>query len=136
MDAVDAALEAVPVAGPDRSAADRVARRVLGLPQCAPRSSIFGAESAFTKSIALSATRCLVTYVLIPLAGPLLGLTGALGPVLGIVLSAVSVTAIVFATRRFFAADHKWRWYYASLGLGVIALLVWQTVIDVGDLVS
>lgn len=133
---MDAALDAAATAGgPTRSPADRAARRVLCLPECGPRASIFGAESAFTKSIAISATRCLLTYVLIPLLGPIVGLSGAIGPWLGIALSAVSVTAIFFATRRFFAADHKWRWYYATLGAGVVVLLVVQTVIDVSDLV-
>jgi len=133
---VDVALDAVPVDVPVRSPADRAVRRVLRLPECGPRAGILGAESAFTKSIAISATRCLLTYVLIPLLGPILGLSGAIGPWLGIALSAVSIVAIYFATRRFFAADHKWRWYYATLGFGVVILLVVQTVIDVSDLVS
>jgi hypothetical protein len=94
------------------------------------------AQRAFSRSIWISASRCLLTYVLLPILGPLLGLSGAVGPVLGLALGAVSMVAIVFATRRFFAADHRWRWAYAAIGGAVFVLLIIQAVIDVVALVS
>ncbi|MPY93209.1 MAG: hypothetical protein GEV08_09125 [Acidimicrobiia bacterium] len=121
---------------PVRSANDRRMRRLLRLPEGGPRVSVFAAQSAFSRSIAISATRCLLTYVFIPLLGPLLGLTGSVGPILGLVLGAVSMVAIVASTRRFFAADHKWRWGYATIGGAIFVLLAVQAVVDLAGLAS
>jgi hypothetical protein len=121
---------------PARSSADRVARRVLFLAPDAPRASIFGAHDAFGKSIAVSAVRCLITYIAIPLLGPVVGLSGAVGPVLGLVLGVISMVAIFFSTRRFFAADHKWRWGYAAIGGTIFAFLAVGIVIDAVWLVA
>lgn len=115
---------------PVRSKVDRVARKVLFLEPDAPRASIFGAQDAFSKSIALSAVRCLITYIAIPLLGPIVGLSGAVGPILGFVLGVVSMVAIFFSTRRFFAADHRWRWGYAAIGGSIFAFLAVGIVID------
>src|SRR5690606_12648964 len=92
---------------PARSDADRFVRRLLFLDPEAPKVSILGAESAFQKSIAISAIRCLITYIALPLLRPVVDLSGGVGPVLGLVVGTVSMVAIVFAARRFFAADHK-----------------------------
>ncbi len=132
-----AGADANPIAeAPPRGAADRVARRVLRLPVDAPRQSIFGTESVFGRSIAISAVRCLITYVFLPLLAPLLKVSGTLGPVLGLVLGAVSMVAIVVSMRRFFAADHKYRWGYAAVGGGILVLLVVAGVSDVASLVG
>jgi hypothetical protein len=131
--AVSVPIDAVP---PARSAADRRMRRLLRLPEDAPRVSIFEAQRAFGKSVALSGVRCLLTYVLIPILGPLVGIAGAVGPVVGLVLGTVSIVAIVFATRRFFAADHRYRWWYAAIGGAIVVLLCVQAVIDISSLVS
>lgn len=119
---------------PRRSDADRFARRVLLLPVDGPKSSIFGAHGAFSTSIAISATRCLITYVFLPILSPLLNLSGAVGPWLGLVVGAVSMVAIVYSMRRFFAADHKYRWHYAGVGLAILCLLVVQAAVDIAHL--
>jgi multisubunit Na+/H+ antiporter MnhE subunit len=111
-------------------------RRVLRLPEDAGRSSIFDAQQAFHRSVFISAARCLFTYVFLPVLGPVLGFTGSVGPVLGLAVGTVSVVAIVFATRRFFAADHPWRWRYTAIGAAIIVLLIVQSVIDVRDLAT
>jgi len=36
--------------------------------------------------------------------------------------------------RRFFAADHKYRWPYAAVGGGILVLLVVAAVSDVASL--
>lgn len=119
-----------------RSAADRRMRWLLRLPEDAPRVSIFEAQTAFGRSLAISAVRCTLTYVVIPLLGPVLGLSGVLGPILGLALGAISIVAIVVATRRLFAADHKWRWPYTFIGGGIIVLLLIGEVVDVQGLLS
>ena len=116
---------------PERSDADRKMRRILGLSVDGPKQSIFGAQQAFSRSIWISATRCLITYIALPLLRPVLGITGTLGPLLGLIVGAVSMVAIFFALRRFFAADHKFRWRYAAIASAVLVLLTVQAVLDV-----
>ncbi len=131
---VDAA--ALAAGTPERSVWDLRARRLLRLPADAPRQSLLGANNAFAKSMWISATRCLITYVALPLLGPLVGLSGVFGPMLGIVLSLVSMVAIFFSVRRFFAGDHPWRWRYSVIGGGVFVLLIVQLFQDAHTLLG
>ena len=116
---------------PARSAADRRARRLLRIPDHRPRGSVRSAENAFSTSVVISAVRCLLTYVILPIGGPILGLTGSVGPVLGLVVGTVSAVAIVASIRRFFRADHRWRWRYSAVAGTILVFLVVQAVIDV-----
>lgn len=116
------------------AAPDRLMRRLLGVGDRRVRPSA-EAHRAFRVSVVVSAVRCLITYVFLPLLAPLLKVSGTLGPVLGLVLGAVSMVAIVVSMRRFFAADHKYRWGYAAVGGGILVLLVVAGVSDVASLV-
>ena len=120
----------------ERPAADRFMRRLLRLPEVAPHGSVRDAQSAFSKSIFISATRCLLTYVLIPLLGPVVGLSGSVGPVLGLVLGLASAISITLSTRRFFAADHRFRWAYAAIGGTIFVMLIVFAIRDISALVS
>lgn len=100
------------------------------------RSSVSAAESLFGKSIAVSTVRCLLTYVLLPVLRPVLDLTGGVGPMVGLVVTAVSVVAITIAMRRFWAADHRMRWAYTAVASGIIVLLAFQVVGDIRALLS
>ena len=85
----------------------------------------------------ISAARCLLTYIVLPVLGPIIGLArGGVGPVLGLTVGTVSMVAIVASIRRFFAADHRWRWRYTAIGGSILVLLVVQAVIDIADLVG
>lgn len=126
--------DAPAIVAPERSAADQWARRILRLPVDAPRESIFGTESVFGRSIAVSAVRCLITYVFLPLLGPVLKLSGTVGPIVGLVLGVVSVVAITVSMRRFFAADHKYRWHYAAVGVALYVALLFAAVADISAL--
>lgn len=133
---MDSTLSVATRTRPTRSRADQRMRRLLRIPDDAPRVSLLAAHNAFGGSIAISGLRCLVTYVLVPLLAPSLGLSGAVGPVVGLVLSAVSTLAIVIATRRFFAAEHRWRWAYATVGATIVVFLVAQSLAEVVGLVA
>jgi hypothetical protein len=109
-------------------------RRVLRLPEDSPRASRAAAQQAFSRSVWISAARCLLTYIILPLLGPIVGFSGRVGPVLGLAVGAVSMVAIVASIRRFFASDHRWRWRYTAIGGGILVLLVVQTIIDIGEL--
>ena len=115
------------------SPADAFMRRLL---RVRPRSaSAKSAESVFGASIAVSTVRCLLTYVFLPLLKPVVDLSGGVGPVVGLLLGAVSAVAIVASMRRFWGALHRWRWAYTFVGGGILVLLVVQAVADVVSLV-
>jgi hypothetical protein len=118
-----------------RPPADRFMRRLLRLPDDASASAA-DAQKVFGRSVLISAARCLLTYVVLPILGPILGITNAVGPVLGLVVGAVSVTAITFSMRRFWAANHRMRWGYTALGGAIMVFLVVQAVIDAADLLG
>lgn len=119
---------------PARSAADRTMRRVLRLPVDAPKQSIMGAEGVFGKSIVVSGLRCTLTYIVLPLLAPIFNLSGASLPVIGLLLGAVSMVAIVISMRRFFAADHKYRWGYAAIGGAIFVMLIIAGIADISTL--
>jgi len=117
-----------------RSPADLRMRRLLRIPDDGPRGSARAAENAFSTSVLISAVRCLLTYVVLPIGGPIVGLAGGVGPVVGLVVGAVSSVAIVASMRRFFRSDHRWRWRYTAIGGAILVFLVVQAVIDIAAL--
>lgn len=117
------------------SSGDALVRRILRVPE-EGRASAAGAQNVFSVSMAVSAVRCLLTYVVLPLLAPVLNLTGGVGPVLGLVVGTVSMVAIVVSMRRFWAADHRWRWRYGVIGGAVLVLLAAGAVDDVATLVG
>jgi hypothetical protein len=121
---------------PARSAADLRMRRALRIPDDGPRGSAKGAENAFSTSVLISAVRCLLTYLVLPIVGPVVGLAGNVGPAVGLVIGVVSGVAIVASMRRFFRADHRWRWRYSAVGGAILVFLVVSAVVDVARLVA
>ena len=117
----------------DISPLDAFMRRLLRLPTGTDAGAT--AEKAFGTSILISTVRCLLTYVLLPLLKPVIDLSGGVGPILGLVIGAVSATAIVYSMRRFWRADHRMRWAYTVLGGGILVLLAVQAVGDIAALV-
>lgn len=108
-------------------------RRLLRIPT-APGATSRSAERVFGKSVAISAVRCLLTYILLPVLAPVIDLTTGAGPVLGLVIGAVSAIAIIASMRRFWAADHRLRWGYTAIGGTILVLLVVQAVDDLATL--
>jgi hypothetical protein len=112
-------------------------RRLLRLPDERPQASRRpGVHEAFSRSILISATRCLLTYLVLPFVAPALGVTQGVGPWIGIPLGIVAIVFNVVSIRRFWAADHKWRWAYTAVGTSVIVLLVILMAGDIVDLLG
>lgn len=101
-----------------------------------PKVSEAAARRAFSTSMLVSATRCLLTYVVLPFVAPLLGIAGDVGPGVGIAIGLVAVVSNVLTIRRFHAAQHRWRWAYTSIAVCVIIGLVILMGRDVADLLS
>jgi hypothetical protein len=123
------------VATAPRPAADVAVRRVLRIPD-GPPAPEGAAQRAFSTSILVSATRCLLTYIVLPFVAPALGLAAGVGPAVGIPIGVVAIGFNVLTIRRFWAADHRWRWAYTAIALTVIALLLVLMVEDILDLVA
>jgi len=92
------------------------------------------AERTFSISIAISATRCTLTYVLIPWIFPFLGATTGVGPIVGVIVGVAAIVANVFSIRRFHRADHRWKWQMTVINSLVIALVTYLVVLDFADL--
>lgn len=123
------------VASVPRPAADLAVRRFLRIPD-GPPGSERAAQQAFSTSIVVSATRCILTYVVLPIVVPILGIARGVGPVIGIPIAVAAVACNVLTIRRFFAADHRWRWAYTALALSIIGLLAVTMAKDAVDLLA
>jgi hypothetical protein len=119
------------VAPAHRSAADRFARRVLRV-----RDPVSGEEvhNIFSASMALSGTRCLLSYIVLPLLTPWLGALPFVGPAIGIPVGALALVFDVRAMRRFFQTDHRWRWLAAAVYLAVMAMVASLVFRDISHL--
>lgn len=121
---------------PARSRADGVMRRLLRVDDSQPRMREDELRSAFSRSILVSATRCIITYLLIPFLGPVLGLAAGVGPVIGIPIGLLAIVFNVKSMRRFWRADHRFRWHYTAIGGTVIGMLVVLIALDLAELLS
>jgi hypothetical protein len=106
-----------------RSKADLWVWKVLRIKEKPEGVSEAAANKAFQKSMLISATRCTLTYVVFPIIIPLLGILKGVEAPLGIAIGTFAIVCDVFTIRRFFAADHKYRWYFSFIALSIIGLL-------------
>ncbi|UVE95630.1 hypothetical protein [Dietzia sp. B32] len=105
-----------------RRPADRAMRRLLGVRHI-DRGAGSGAHRAFRVSVAVSAVRCLITYLAIPILVPLLSLSGWVAAPVGIALCVVAVVNGVVSLRRFWASDHAKRWTYTGF-MGIVFVIL------------
>ena len=115
-----------------RGAPDRFARRVLRIQE---RASGEDVHNVFSSSILLSATRCLLSYIVFPVLAPWVGALPLIGPAIGLPVGSVALVIDVLAIRRFFRADHRWRWVAAALYLVVMAMVASLMGLDISRLV-
>ncbi len=91
-------------------------------------------RQAFSQSLAISAIRCLLTYVVLPFLAPLAGWASGVGPIPGVVIGLVAIGFNVRTIRRFWLADHRYRWAYTGISGSVIVLLLVLMVEDLASL--
>ncbi len=102
----------------------------------ATTSSDDAATRAFSTSILVSAIRCTLAYVVFPWVLPAVGVAGGVGPGIGLAVGVIAIGFNVASIRRFWRADHRWKWQISVLNCGVIAMLSVLAVIDVSDLLG
>lgn len=118
--------------GPTWPAGDAVMRRVLRVPdrKAATRDE---AQRLFGTSMLISALRCLLTYIVFPIVTPLLGTATSVAPAIGLPIALVALYFDVLGIRRFWLANHRWRWPITGIYLAVMALV---TALLVGDIIA
>ena len=97
----------------------------------APTSS-GAAHRAFRISVVVSAVRCVITYLLVPVLVAVGSVAGWFAAPVGIALCVYAGVNGVVSVRRFWAVDHRQRWMYTAF-IGVVFVVL--TVALVTDLV-
>ena len=120
----------------ERTPADRFIRRLLRVGDVVDKNAIVGARRSTTTAIVVTGIRCTITYLVIPILAPFVGLLDTLGAPISIALSSVAIVMGTAGVRRFWIADHRARWSYTTF-IGVIFLLLAVgIVVDVSTIVS
>jgi hypothetical protein len=123
------------VATAPRPAADVAMRRLLRISE-GHTATEGAAQRAFSTSVLVSATRCILTYLVLPFVLPLVGVAKGVGPAIGIPIGIVAIACNIATIRRFWAADHRYRWAYTALAVTVIVLLAVLLVEDLASVVG
>ncbi len=130
----DAAIAPEAAPSPSRSGADAAMCRILRVPICPDPSREAQAQRLFSGSILLSALRCLLSYVVLPVLSPLLGAAASVGPAVGLPIGVVALYFDVRGIRRFWLAGHRRRWEITGVYVVVMALVVTLVAGDVSHL--
>lgn len=100
------------------------------------KNAIVGARRSTTTAIVVSGIRCTITYLLIPILAPFVGLLDTLGAPISIALSSFAMVMGIAGVRRFWIADHRARWSYTTF-IGVVLVLLCVAIgSDVSTIVS
>lgn len=121
----------------ERSAADRFMRRLLRVTETKKTPFINrDAHRNFRVALIVSGVRCLITYLLIPILVPIVGVAGVLAAPIGIVLCAVAGVNGVISVRRFWVSDHRGKWMYTWFIAVVFLVLAIALVSDIARIVN
>jgi hypothetical protein len=104
-----------------------------------PQVSLAEPETAtrtFSVSMVVSGVRCVLAYVVFPWLLPVLGVTGGVGPGVGLAIGTVAIGFNVWSIVRFWRADHRHKWIVIPINVAVIVLLLVLVGFDVNDLVG
>ncbi len=111
-------------------------RRLLGITGDPVPGAILGAQRLLGKSLVVSAVRCTLTYLVIPVLAPVLGLAGVLAVPVSLMLTVLAIGMAISGLRRFWLADHRARWQYTIFIVIVLGFLVTAFVLDLVTLLS
>lgn len=119
-----------------RTPAEQFMRRILFISDPDPSVTEKQVNGLFETSILISAIRCTLAYVVFPIFAPALYAASSWGPAIGLTVGAVALVFDVAGMRRFWKADHRWRWPMTAIYACVMVLVVILVVHDIGYLLS
>lgn len=93
-------------------------------------------ERAFSFSLFISATRCMLQYVLLPVVLPLIGLTTDISLPLVIVLDLLAITMLVRSLRYFWQTRHPRRFDMLPLSSVILFIILFSLGFDVWQLLT
>jgi hypothetical protein len=125
-----------PVVAPERSKADQTMRRLLRVPGDQTPIDESETHRIFSASIFLSALRCLLSYIVLPVVLPAIGLARGVGPAIGIPIGILALTFDYLGIRRFWLADHRQRWAFSAIYAVVGTMVLVLLVVDLIDVVG
>jgi hypothetical protein len=117
-----------------RPRAERIVRRCLFVGEARPRSTA-DAQRLFSVAMVISGLRCLLSYIVLPFLAPALGAATGIEPYFGIPISIVALVFDVRGMRRFWIANHRYRWPMTAIYLAVMGLVTALLVSDIHHLV-
>lgn len=120
------------------SRADRFMLRLLRIRKVdkLDEKSVAGAHRAFRWAIVVSAVRCTITYLLVPLLIPVISIAGVLAAPLNIALCLVAGINGVISLRRFWRTDHRGKWTYTWFISVVFLILIGTLAYEITGLVT
>ena len=121
---------------PERSKADQTMRRLLRVPGDQTPIDESETHRIFSASIFLSALRCLLSYIVLPVVLPAIGLARGVGPAIGIPIGILALTFDYLGIRRFWLADHRQRWAFSAIYAVVGTMVLVLLVVDLIDVVG
>lgn len=91
-------------------------------------------ERAFTFAILLSALRCTVQYVVLPLLLPWIGVVAEVPVWVTLILTTVALISLIRSVRLLWRVRHAQRWSYLALAAVVMAALALFFFVDLRSL--
>jgi hypothetical protein len=125
-----------PATSPPRSKADETMRSLLRVPGDTAPIDESETHRIFSASIFLSALRCLLSYIVLPVVLPAIGAARGVGPVIGIPIGLLALTFDYLGIRRFWLADHHQRWAFSALYAVVGTMVLILVIVDIIDLIG
>jgi len=117
--------------------ADRLMRKLLRLNGTTPAGKITETgETQMGRSIMASAIRCTLTYLVIPIAGPTIGILGTLAIPVSLLLSFVAGMFSIRSMRTFWRTNHRMRWAYTAFAAVILVLLTYGVIQDIRMLIA
>ncbi len=106
-------------------------RRLLRIEGNPDPGAVLGAQRAMTSSIMVSAVRCMITYIVVPILTPIIGILDLVDAPLSLVLCCLAFFMSGRSLRRFWRADHSKRWHYTALVVVVWSFLAVAVIRDI-----
>jgi len=112
-------------------------RKLLRLNGTTPAGKITETgETQMGRSIMASAIRCTLTYLVIPIAGPTIGILGTLAIPVSLLLSFVAGMFSIRSMRTFWRTNHRMRWAYTAFAAVILVLLTYGVIQDIRMLIA